>query len=415
MLRKFLEESGIVRKDFFIVCILLLNVFGWYYMTLTMINSILSDLNVTHAQNFIVWAAYYVTVVGSGIVGSILSNRIGRLRFLYLWIIAGIVTSSLPALFNSFTLTHLLILSILLGISFGLGMPSCLAYFAECTIVENRGRIGGITLLIANLSAPLLAIPFKMFDLSVNSIILAIWRGTGLIIFFLKPEEIFASKIKKNASFTSILRDKAFFLYFVAWFMFCLVDRFEKSVLEHFLSNSMPDVISLVGIVEPIIGSFFILIAGLLSDWIGRKRMVLYGFIALGFAYAIIGIAPSILVSWYLYSIIDGAAWGIFAVIFILILWGDLSQPSTRKEYYIIGSIPFFLSSIIPSLLAPSFIELIPPYAAFSLASFFLFVAVLPLMYAPETLPERKIKLRRLRKYVEKAKKVKEKYVGKEA
>jgi len=32
------------------------------------------------------------------------------------------------------------------------------------------------------------------------------------------------------------------------------------------------------------------------------------------------------------------------------------------------------------------------------------------LMYAPETLPERKIKLRQLRKYVEGARKVKEKH-----
>jgi MFS family permease len=413
MLRKFLEESGIARKDFFIVCILLLNVFGWYYMTLTMINSILSGLNVTHAQNFIVWAAYYVTTIGSAIVGSILSNRIDRLNFLYLWIIAGMVTSSLPALFNSFTVTHVLILSIFLGSSFGLGMPSCLTYFAECTIVENRGRISGITLLITNLSAPLLVIPFKMFDLTVNSIILAMWRGTGLIIFFLKPEENLASKIKKNVSFTSILRDKPFLLYFVAWFMFCLVDNFEKSLIDHFLSNSMPGLLNVMGVVEPIIGSLFVLVAGLLCDWNGRKRIVLYGFVALGLAYAIIGLAPSLVISWYFYFLIDGVAWGMFFVIFILILWGDLSQPGTREKYYAVGSIPFFLSSAIPLLLAPSSIELISPYTAFSLASFFLFIAILPLMYAPETLPEKKIELRRLRKYVEKAKKVREKYVEK--
>jgi len=409
MLRKFLGEFGIARKDFFIVCVLLFNVFGWYYMTLTLINNILSGLTVTHAQNFIVWAAYYVSVAGSGIVGSILSNRIGRLNFLYSWIIVGTFTSSLPALFSSYTLTHLLIISVFLGISFGSGMPSCLAYFAECTIVENRGRIGGIILLITNLSAPLLAIPFETFDLSVNSIIVSIWRGSGLIIFFLKPKESFAKKIK-NASFASILRDKSFFLYFVSWFMFCLVDRFENNILTHFLSNSMPSLLNVMDIVEPIIGGIFMLIAGLLCDWNGRKRMVLYGFVALGLSYAIIGFAPSSPISWYFYFIVDGVAWGMFFVIFILILWGDLSQSGNREKYYTLGSIPFFLSSIIPLLLDSSSIELIPPYTAFSLASFFIFVAVLPLMYAPETLPERKIELRRLRKYTQKAIKVMEKH-----
>jgi len=56
---------------------------------------------------------------------------------------------------------------------------------------------------------------------------------------------------------------------------------------------------------------------------------------------------------------------------------------------------------------------LIPNTSAFSLASFFLFLAVLPLLYAPETLPEKKIELRRLRKYVETAKKFQRKYAEK--
>lgn len=409
MLRKFLGESGIDQKDFFTVCILLLNVFGWYYMTLTLINNILSGLTVTYTQNFVVWAAYYVSSVGAGIVGSVLSKKIGRLNFLYSWIIAGVVTSSLPAIFNSFTLTHLIIISILLGISFGLGMPSCLAYFAECTIVENRGRIGGIILLITNLGAPLLAIPFLTFSLPVNSIIVAIWRGSGLVIFFLKPKEFLISKMK-NASFASILRDKSFFLYFISWFMFCLVDRFEKNILTHFLTEEMPNLLNVMDIVEPIIGSIFMLIAGLLCDWNGRKRIVLYGFVALGLSYAIIGFAPSLPISWYFYFLVDGVAWGMFFVIFILILWGDLSQSGNREKYYTLGSIPFFLSSIIPLLVDSSLIESIEPITAFSLASFFIFVAVLPLMYAPETLPERKIELRHLKKYTQKAMKVMEKY-----
>ncbi len=408
MLRKFLGESGIAQRDFFTVCILLLNVFGWYYMTLTLINNILDGLTVTHEQNFVVWAAYYLSTVGAAIIGSILSKRISIINFLYLWIIAGVVTSSLPSLFNSFTPTHLIITAILLGISFGSGMPSCLAYFAECTIVENRGRIGGIILLITNLSAPLLAIPFLTLGLPVNSIIVSIWRGSGLIIFFLKPKEFLP--LKENASFASILRDKSFFLYFVSWFMFCLVDRFEKNILTHFLSENMPNLLNVMDIMEPIIGSIFMLIAGLLCDWNGRKRIVLYGFIALGLSYAMIGFAPSSLISWYFYFLVDGVAWGMFFVIFILILWGDLSQSGNREKYYTLGSIPFFLSSIIPLLLDPSLIEKIPPYTAFPLASFFIFVAVLPLMYAPETLPERKIELRRLRKYTQKAMKVMEKY-----
>jgi hypothetical protein len=48
--------------------------------------------------------------------------------------------------------------------------------------------------------------------------------------------------------------------------------------------------------------------------------------------------------------------------------------------------------------------------AAFSVAAFFLFLAVLPLISAPETLPEKKMELRRLRSFAEEAQKAKEKY-----
>ncbi|MQY62434.1 MFS transporter [archaeon] len=246
--------------------------------------------------------------------------------------------------------------------------------------------------------------------MTVIAIIFAIWRGTGLIIFFLKPEKHSTVTTNKNVSFASILSEKSFLLYFIAWFMFPLVDRFEGALVVPFLTGWMPNLLDIMGVVEPLVGGLSILIAGLLCDWIGRKKIVLVGFVALGVAYAIIGLDPFSVISWYLYFIVDGVAWGIFLLIFVLILWGDLSQPGSREKYYALGSVPFFLSYVIPQFLTESFVEQISLYAAFSLASFFLFVAVMPLMFAPETLPEKKIELRRLRKFAEDAKKAKEKY-----
>jgi len=379
-----------------------------------MINNVLSGLIVTDAQNFIIWTAFSLAIIGSSILGSVLSNKINRLDFIYLWIILGAATSSLPALLRSFTVIHVLIISILLGASFGLGMPSCLAYFADCTLVENRGLASGIILLITSLSAPLLAKSFEAFNLTVNSIVFAILRASGLIIFFLRPKKEFASKIKRNISFVSVLNDRSFILYFVAWLMFCLVDRFEWPILVFFFDAHAPDFSYFIFMIGPIISSFFALIGGLLSDRVGRKPVVLYGFITLGIAYAIIGLAPtpSPSISWYFYVVMSSISTGILWVIFFLILWGDLSRSSTGEKYYAIGAAPYFLSDIIQLPLIP-YVKPIPEISAFSLASFFLFLAVFPLLYAPETLPEKKIELRRLKKYVEGARKVKEKHEGK--
>ena len=417
MLKKyFLEEFDITRKDFFIAFFVLFNTFTWWYMTQMIIDNIVRSLYMTNEQNLIVWALYYTTVIGSSIIGSILSDRVRRLHFLYLWMILGTAASLLPTLLNDITVMHVLGISFLWGTSFGLGMPSCLAYFADCTLVENRGRMSGVIFLATNLSAPLLATSLEMFGLTTNGLISAIWRGVGLVMFFsLKPKEKFATGIRKRIPFTSVLHNKTFLLYLIPWLMFCFINGLEDPILR--LNATLlfgSNFYGFILMIESIILSIFAFVGGLLSDWIGRKRMVLYGFVSLGIGYAIIGIAPTMRGSWYFFGAIDGIAGGIFMVAFILMLWGDLSQPGSREKYYVIGSTPFFLTDIVRQLSFP-YATLITVYAAFSLAAFFLFVAVLPLMYAPETLPEKKIELRRLRKYLEKAKKIREKHVEKGA
>lgn len=402
----FVEDFGIAPRNFFIILFLLFNALSWHFMTRRLIYVILNGLGTTHLQNLIVVGVYILAIIGSGVAGSILSDKTRRLRFLYLWILLGTITSSIPIFLPNITLMHLLGISFLWGISFGLGMPSCLAYFADSTVLENRGRMSGIIFLTTNLSAPFVVMLLRV-NLPMSFAISTIWRGLGLImLLLLKPAENRTLERRRPTSFASILHNKSFLLYLIPWFMVSIIDRFENVFFEHFLTSDLFDLIRTIG---PIIGTIFAFMGGLLSDWVGRKRVVIYGFISLGLAYAVIGIAPAVSLSWYLHSVIDGIAWGVFTVTFFLILWGDLSSSGAREKYYAIGIIPFFFADFIGVLFAPY--VLIPPSAVFSVASLFLFLAVLPLMYAPETLPEKKIRLRRLRKYVEAAKKVKKKYI----
>jgi hypothetical protein len=77
-----------------------------------------------------------------------------------------------------------------------------------------------------------------------------------------------------------------------------------------------------------------------------------------------------------------------------------------------LGGLPYLLSNFLSILIEP-YAKDIPTGMAFSFASFFLFVAVIPLMYAPETLPEKAMKDRELKSYVEKAQKLVQKETGK--
>jgi len=401
-----LAGLGTSRKEFLIVFTLLFNAFTWYYMTLIMIESV--SLNSSLTTTF--RAIFFLATIGSSIAGSILSDQVRRLHLLYFWIAMGVITSFLLTLIYNVTIGPLSVIFILLGISFGLGMPSCLAYLADNTSVGNRGRISALIFLFVNLGAFPLEMIFTALELAIKSIILVVWRGLGLVIItFLKPEERNFGATSKRVSFSSVLRDRSFVLYLIPWLMFSLINNSEKALLEGFFG---PDFHRLILTVSPVIASFSILFGGLLSDRIGRKRAVIYGFVSLGVAYAIMGMAPMFLIAWYFYLVIDAIAAGILWIVFILILWGDLSPQGMKEKYYVIGNMPFFATALIPLFLTP-LVSLLPAGAAFSLASFFLFLAVLPLMYAPETLPEKKIELRRLKGYIDQAKKVRDKYLHK--
>ena len=410
MLRRFLGENSIDKRGFLVITILFLSVFGWYFMASRVLNQLLIGLEPRNTENLAILATFYLSIIGTSILGAFLSRKVDRVKFLCIWTVLGTITSLLPALLINVTYFQVWSVSLLIGASFGLGIPSCLAYFAECTTVENRGRIGAITFLISNISVIFLGILFGIFDLAIVTVFFALLRGLGLIVFFIKPEKQSSSQIRTSASFVSILRDRTFQLYFIVWSMFPLINEFEKALLSDYLQLWNSSLLETMAVVEPLVATFAILIGGLLCDWIGRKKILLSGFVALGVAYAIIGIVPDSVELWNLYFLVDGVAWGIFSLIFVLILWGDLAQSGRSEKYYTLGSIPYFLSTIIPLLLPQSFVDDVLLVAAFSLASFFLFIAVIPLVFAPETLPEKKIELRRLRSFAEDAKKAREKY-----
>jgi MFS family permease len=206
----------------------------------------------------------------------------------------------------------------------------------------------------------------------------------------------------ESTPFKRIFGEKTLMLYFIAWLMFSLVDSFEGLVLDQSIDAELD---SMMTTIEPLIAGVAAAVGGLISDWGGRKRIVIFGFISLGIAYGIIGIVQT-WISWIFYFLVDGIALGLLWVVFVVVIWGDLTE-SSQEKYYAIGLTPFFLSQMARSLFF-SYAELIPPTSTFSLAAFFLFIAVIPLLYAKETLPEKKIFEHQVRSYTREALKLKE-------
>jgi len=405
------EDSSVIRsfahRDFLAAFFVVVNSLSWYFPLFALVTEMVKVPNFEYFTVLALFGVHYATVIASAYVGILLVPRImSRIGLLRLWMIVGVASTLLVSTIETNNQIWLFSTVIALGISLGLGFPTCLAYFADFGITAQKGRIGGLTYCIAGLgifSVGLLTI--LTGTLLENVAILAVWRLIGLLVFVIVQPHDAEPKREVEMSYRKILNDRSFLLYLVPWLMFGLVNYLEGPKLR----SLNPEIFNLVPVAEFGVGSIVALVAGFFSDMIGRKRVVMFGFIMLGVGYAVLGLSPTNTVSLYFYVAVDGVAWGILALMFFLILWGELAENRVKGKYYFLGVLPFLISSYLEHIAAP-FVLSINEYAAFSFASFFLFVAVIPLMYAPETLPQKNIELRRLRNYLESARKLKDKY-----
>jgi len=414
MFRKyFLREAKSANRDSLAFSFLLINALSWFFMTSNILNTLLTDLGGAFSQTIIVMLSYYFAIVCSSLFGALLSSRMQRRSLFSWWTVFGIVASLLPFLVVADSVEALAIISFWFGFSFGFGMPSCLAYFADGTTFENRGGLAGLIFFLTGGSAFVFTVFNLLADSSSSALLyMAIWRGLSLSIFRLTHLQTIEVKRSEHTSFRLIV-SRPFLFYFIPYLMFSLVDSFEKTYLRFYIQASFGSgFFEFNQLAETMIGAISAIVIGIVADFVGRKRVIVYGFVSLGLAYAMVGLSPLMGTLWYFYTVIDGIAWGIFFVMFTFLIWGDLSPPgSFRERFYVLGSMPFFFSKIVEVILLPYTQELPQEsaYAAFSLAAFFLFLAVVPLMYAPETLPEKQMRERELKGYVEKAKKIAEK------
>ncbi len=293
MLRKRFKCNLDSSKELFIIAFILMNSLSWYFIVRRQFYATLEEFNTTPIQNLTIVGFHELALISSSVIGAWLSAMIRRFMILYLWMILGIASSFLICFLPYLSLAFVQIISIFWGVSFGLGMPSCLAFFGELTTFENRGYVGGLIFSIASATTPLLLVTLNTsFELSASTSV--VWRVIGFVVLALsKPKETFAEK-PRQTSFKLVFSDRQFLLYFIPWFMFSCVYGFQKVTLEHAVEA---DFYETLRVIQASFGAVSAFISGLVCGRFGRKRVVIYGFVSLGIAYAIVSIAPTLLAS----------------------------------------------------------------------------------------------------------------------
>jgi MFS family permease len=389
------------KKVVAINAILIANAFIWYsYAFKFLTNSIsLENLN---AQFLSIIVVHFLVLFMALILGEILSRKTKNpLTFLVLWMLSGALLSLVP-LITGLSYLGIIVFAVIAGANFGFGLPACFGYFASTTESTNRGKLGGIIYFLIGIGAFIISTAGTE-SLVVATLVLAGWKAVGLLlIVFIKPNKTNFST-KPIFSYRKIVSNRGFLLYFVPWVMFVFVNSLAFPVIEKVFPA---DLVQSSANIEYVLSGVSAVIFGFLADSKGRKRLTVAGFAFLGVGYGVLGLSSGNIFGWWFYTIIDGIAWGCFVMIFIFALWGDLSDGRSGGKIYAVGVMPYLFSSFMRFSIGSTLGDAIANYSTiFSFASFFLFMAVLPLVFAPETMSEQIIKNNDLKNYIEKAKK----------
>lgn len=401
-------KGTFMDKTAFLACALIVNVFSWYFPLYIFLRTTLSALKMIYEELLLIFGVHCLAILLSAIIGTELLRKIlSRRTLLSLWMLLGVIFSLFMIFLEIKSLPITLAVSSLLGIALGLGYPSCLAYFKNSINTENKGKVGGIVFFAALIGTLLVGYLTSVLGFVESVLVYALCRVLGLLIFQIsKDKEVMHEEQVVKTSYKLIVSEKSFILYLIPWTMFCIVNFFVGPWQEHYWAS---EIFNLVMAVEFGVASVSALVGGYFADIIGRRRIIILGYIFLGIGYAALSIFPDNYFLIGAYAILDGVSWGLFLLMFLLVIWGDIADNKEAEKYYLLGALPFLISSYIWVIVTP-FAEIIYISTPFSIASFFLFLAVMPLMFAPETLPERKIRERELKSYIEKAKKVREKF-----
>ena len=313
--------------------ILIANAFVWYLLAFNTLKSLLG-LEPTTPQSLLVFGINTGAIAIAGLIGSLLIDKIkNRVRFLYLWIASGIILSLIPLALNVSDINQLCIVSLVFGLYFGFGMPATMGYHSSLMNIEGRAKVGGFAFLI--IGGTFAFAGLLIFNsLIVTCLVLALVRLLGLAVFhfFRTKEEPHKETVKMT--YRQILSNKSFLLYFAPWCMFTLVN-YMTIPLQLQIFGTQQNYETLTSWENAVI-AIVAVVSGFIADKLGRKRLIIIGFIMLGIGYAFVGLfainSADKLLGSLIYIISDGIAWGIFYVLFVFTLWGDLSPKSKQRQ-----------------------------------------------------------------------------------
>jgi MFS family permease len=212
-----------------------------------------------------------------------------------------------------------------------------------------------------------------------------ILNSATLAIRLLRPKRETAQSGRRDLE--RYTEKKTVLLYSIPWLAYSLINAtLGKTISLHVSQQFNPASVALLVTMQVVGGSIGALLGGLIADFIGRRLSLVTGLILYGTSSAISGLAQSY-EHFYLSYIGIGLTWGIFLSLYLFVVWGDLANVETRLRMYSIGLIIFYSATGVGSLFG-SQLSSIPLTIASIISCLIIFLSNIPLLFAPELLPQ---------------------------
>jgi MFS family permease len=392
------EDLKIRRRKFAAVSLFNLGSLAWFFLLLFY----MSDIFASMTQNDPFWGyhnigqiLFFGFAIFWSITTSFIAGKVSRRKLLISSIFLGTFSTILMALLQG-TISAA-VLSLLAGMSLGLGLPSSMALVADYTVVEERARVSGTIIFGTFVTAILIIALIRILNLGVlgDLLLFAAVRATSFSALVIDKCDNPSPMLKKENRLTSTAY-KEFFFYFFPWVMFGVASSLAWNLIP---TTVYPTEIALGTTLRYVFIAVFGLVAGFMADRFGRKQPIIIGLIVLGVGFALLGFnfSGTTVIA---YVALSGVTWGLFFVVFLAVP-GDLSVVGSREKFYALGYIlPLAGMFSLVAIPGPDLSPILKASSFAQLLSIILFLSIIPILRAKETLPKQKIQERKMKEHV---------------
>lgn len=390
------------KTSFFLVSIFFFAFYEIYYFLLSNFLDYVIPFGLD--INWLRGILYFFTVLVLFFSGFFI-KKLNNLKIIYSCSILSSIFSILLFVnfFNGFQLIILFFL-----VSFiSLGMLSTLGIFGNLTLPEERGRVGGligfVVFLLFYFVNYSIVLNLDFFGSVVFCLALSILPLVGLL-FKHFPTKLLSIKTRA----INYYERRVSVLYCIPWILFSVFNSTLASNSSDFIRPLISDSLFFSLLTIQVTGVVFgVLLGGFIADLFGRRFSLVFSLTLYGFGSALLGLFENELVYLGVYAV-SGLSWGFLFVLYIFVVWGDLSHEKNRLQLYSIGLISYFISLGIGSLVKVS----LSLFQSTLLIVMLIFVLNIPILFAPELLPSYILEKIRMKNHMVKVKKLQKKNQG---